>query len=644
MSLEVKTQSNASVFPFAISWVSESTASLTSTVPGLTESIADLQNHGLAIQLPDGVFHLPVRIDIAADMSSLWKLNGIGSASTNKSCVYCNASTESRQHIGDPRCNLNDPENVRTDLRPIFGLPLEQIHICTLHGMTRVTEKLVKLVAVHCVASHKRHVVAIDEAKTTVKNAQEAVRLAELLSRGCGGRGRGRGRGTGHSQPGQPSLSVEDAKIRLAHATMVHNALVATSRSHGSTVAMGEAIVATGVLQKTFNITVTPHVRGDGATIVISSFTGTQAQKLLGCYSKPDETPPYVRVVEAAYGGCLHLNSNSTEDGLLDPVFCIVCNAKFLFRVFGSQLLPVLQAVSVSDLTTTFQKAFPGKPAFCEATFHSRFQYWGAVLVHTFYGGGSRSLISDYCKLLGAGALYHISNFPPVHLLIEHSAYLIATRGPLGFWSQQSMEASHKVTKDVFRRGTNHDGRRKGGSSAPFQIILRQGRILVGAARCATLDESSSTPAPRASTTTASTTTTTTGGTYSDQLVSIARGVFALSPEEREYCDYANDKVVNRVKRSLADIAAQGAHKKRRLDDCGSSSSAHTVSSSRSGEGSGEDDTTFSDSDTDGDDDSIEEAFQQAPAQNSHSTLAAFLNNDVFDDDLGAEVTTECQV
>ena len=145
-----------------------------------------------------------------------------------------------------------------------------------------------------------------------------------------------------------------------------------------------------------------------------------------------------------------------------------------------------------------------------------------------------------------------------MHLLIEHSAYLIATRGPLGFWSQQSIEASHKVTKDIFRRGTNHDGRRKGGTSAPFQIILRQGRILVGAARCLSLVDARSDVPPMSNSA---------AGQYCDQLLQISRDKFALTSEERAYCDYANNKVVNRIKRSLADIAAQGAIKRRRREE-----------------------------------------------------------------------------
>ena len=104
------------------------------------------------------------------------------------------------------------------------------------------------------------------------------------------------------------------------------------------------------------------------------------------------------------------------------------------------------------------------------------------------------------------------------------------------------------VTKDIFRRGTNHDGRKKGGSSAPFQIILRHGRILIGTARSLTLG----------------------GGDEimcndNQQLLAVAANVFALSPEERQHCHYSNMKVVNRIKRSLAGIMLDGCAKRQRL-------------------------------------------------------------------------------
>ena len=45
-----------------------------------------------------------------------------------------------------------------------------------------------------------------------------------------------------------------------------------------------------------------------------------------------------------------------------------------------------------------------------------------------------------------------------VHLVVAHSAVLTEVQGPLGFWSQQSYEASHKIMKSTYSRATNHGG------------------------------------------------------------------------------------------------------------------------------------------------------------------------------------------
>lgn len=45
-----------------------------------------------------------------------------------------------------------------------------------------------------------------------------------------------------------------------------------------------------------------------------------------------------------------------------------------------------------------------------------------------------------------------------MHLIIAHSADLIRKQGPLGFWSQQGFEASHKILKANASRSTSHGG------------------------------------------------------------------------------------------------------------------------------------------------------------------------------------------
>ena len=74
-----------------------------------------------------------------------------------------------------------------------------------------------------------------------------------------------------------------------------------------------------------------------------------------------------------------------------------------------------------------------------------------------------------------------------MHLIIEHSAYLIEVRGPLGYWNQQGFEAAHKLFKEAYSRSTNHDGGRgdRGDAAlnAPAQVVLKHGRMLWGQIR-----------------------------------------------------------------------------------------------------------------------------------------------------------------
>ena len=83
-------------------------------------------------------------------------------------------------------------------------------------------------------------------------------------------------------------------------------------------------------------------------------------------------------------------------------------------------------------------------------------------------------------KLQHAVVLYDIS----VHIVVEHSAYLIRYKGPLGVWSQQSYEASHKKNREIYSRSTSHDGGVANDiAPACMQMILKCGRLLLHSIR-----------------------------------------------------------------------------------------------------------------------------------------------------------------
>ena len=146
------------------------------------------------------------------------------------------------------------------------------------------------------------------------------------------------------------------------------------------------------LLQNTFIVKHKPHVEGDGFTVECSTLTGPQSLKFLGCTAKQltsMDTPPYVSVVHAALGECDH----PTSPGSMDSTFCFVCNVKAVLHMFSKRILPVLQAQTVTE----FALAQVEGGVFCPEAYDIEVKAWGRLLVHTFFEGGSRSIISDYC-------------------------------------------------------------------------------------------------------------------------------------------------------------------------------------------------------------------------------------------------------
>ena len=146
-------QSSKTVQLMGLGWGSESTASLLGFIPGLAESIMKLQTDGLRVLTPDGMRALKMDFHIGADLSSIWKSTGIGSAMAEETCLYCLISKLERQIPGNAKCDLSNKDMWRRGadgkLLSIFGLEsIPKIHLCSLHGLTRISEKLMKLLAV----------------------------------------------------------------------------------------------------------------------------------------------------------------------------------------------------------------------------------------------------------------------------------------------------------------------------------------------------------------------------------------------------------------------------------------------------------------------------------------------------------------
>jgi hypothetical protein len=145
LSLGLLVQSNSSCFPIGLGWSTESMEKLTNFFPGLAEAIKTLNSAGLSIVGPGGrVFLIKIRVELGSDLSAIWKLMGIGSASNTHSCPYCMISKTQRQHFGSPFADLKNHENVRC---VAFTLPFCRTLVC--HASLQV---------VQCICMHRLHV------------------------------------------------------------------------------------------------------------------------------------------------------------------------------------------------------------------------------------------------------------------------------------------------------------------------------------------------------------------------------------------------------------------------------------------------------------------------------------------------------
>jgi hypothetical protein len=125
------------------------------------------QESGQPLVVPDiGTFK--VEWHLSADMKTIKCMYGLsGGAMSKFACVYCNQERQKSVVVSAPTASLvaksraknnwngglfarsvsMGPAEVgnRDRWKPILPIPLERVHICTLHALTRITEKLIHL-------------------------------------------------------------------------------------------------------------------------------------------------------------------------------------------------------------------------------------------------------------------------------------------------------------------------------------------------------------------------------------------------------------------------------------------------------------------------------------------------------------------
>ena len=102
------------------------------------------QTNGEKLQV-DGFGTFIVEWHIATDLKTGKCMYNMSKGATSKSpCIYCIHSSnhlDTSNHTKAPsRSTSIDPS-----LKPIFDIPLSRVHICTLHALCRIIEKLVHL-------------------------------------------------------------------------------------------------------------------------------------------------------------------------------------------------------------------------------------------------------------------------------------------------------------------------------------------------------------------------------------------------------------------------------------------------------------------------------------------------------------------
>ena len=456
LSLVKSNQSNAVTFPLAMGWGQESQESLSAFVPHLERAISEIERDGIAITMPDGrKVTFPVRFDISADMASLWLSSGCGGVNSDKNCVFCESTKESRKAVGHALHDLEVPA-CRRDLK-IFGLSVaERVHICTLHAITRVSEKLVKLIAGALYARKTRLVSEI---------AQVAAQLAttkKLITKL-----RDQKKPVTDLQKNTATALTRKLEVLRGHL----NAL-------GNEDTLSQSMLEAGIGRKSFKVTVAAAtsvvgVRNEYYTVEASTLTGVQSYNLCGNRSeRPNlaspgfDTIPFVGVVDKCFGSCGHpLQHFSGDVNALKPGSCYNCNVRNVVIAWSAYIVPLLRATTRRQLNDACPSG-----TFNYAWMKLLCHNWGKLVVDTFGSMGSSSVLSTY-----------------MHLVVEHAAYLTLTTGPLGYYSQQGVEAAHKLSKAAYGRATQRDGGRKAPASrldSMVQVMLRVGRILLLRIRC----------------------------------------------------------------------------------------------------------------------------------------------------------------
>ena len=106
-------------------------------------TVIDKQCRGEKLSVPD-VGDFSIEWHMAGDLKTLKCMYNISGGATSKApCLYCMAPP----HTLDAEQQNRKPSRAEEDANfsPVLDIPLTHVHVCTLHALCRITEKLVYL-------------------------------------------------------------------------------------------------------------------------------------------------------------------------------------------------------------------------------------------------------------------------------------------------------------------------------------------------------------------------------------------------------------------------------------------------------------------------------------------------------------------
>ncbi len=130
---------------------------------------------------------------------------------------------------------------------------------------------------------------------------------------------------------------------------------------------------------------------------------------------------------------------------------CNVCDLYHVYDKFGTWLLPSMRAITWPQFADKNDNMGEGEAfVFDKAAWNTRVMEWGTLFKQVFAEGQNKRVNQNY-----------------LHYYISHSGQLmVKLNHPLGFDSQQAVEAGHKDIKRAFFGATSHGGGKAGADHA----------------------------------------------------------------------------------------------------------------------------------------------------------------------------------